>query len=89
VGDSDREIVLSHRKENQQGNQELENLLQEKSIPHKSERIIAETFDLISTLLTVNPYQIHHQMKQETDQDQEEEERKKKLKKKKAFSLSR
>jgi hypothetical protein len=80
----DREFLLAHKAE-----QKLENVLQEKRIPYKSERTISQSFDLISTLLTANPYQIHHQIKQETEQEQEEEERKKKLKKKKALSLGK
>jgi hypothetical protein len=83
VEDTHREVVLAHSKQTQQAAQEMENIPQEKSIFHKSE--MAQTFDLISTLLSANPGQIDPQMKQEPDPH--EEERKKKLKKKKAFSL--
>jgi hypothetical protein len=87
--DTDREIVLARSKETKEEDQELENLLhiQEKSISYKSERIMSQTFDLISTLLSANPGQIDPQMKQEPDPH--EEERKKKLKKKRSFIISR
>lgn len=75
-----RDVLLAHSKETRQDPQE-------KSFSHKNEPTMAQSFDLIGSLLSANSYQMHPQIKQ--DQDQEEEERKKKLKKKKALSLGR
>jgi len=84
---TNREGILAHSK-NQQGNQKIENFLQQENTSHKSQHVITQTFDLIDALLTTKLYHFQPQINQESEKENEEE-RKKKLKKKKARYLYR